>query len=180
MVSFDEKTNYRKLTLIRPLIKFKKNDLIYITNNIFTSYIEDPSNNDDKFARVRIRKLITTLQSEGLDKNKFLLTIKNLKSSNETIKYYVNKNLKDNTSFNKVKKSVILKKEFFNQPREIVFRSFSEIIKLIGKKFYNVRGKKLDYILDKIKTTNKTVLKQTLGNCLVKKVNSTVIVSKEL
>ena len=32
-------------------------------------------------------------EAEGLDKNKFILTIKNLKFANETIKFYTKKNL---------------------------------------------------------------------------------------
>ena len=42
---------------------------------------------------------------------------------------------------------MILSEEFFNHPYEIVFRALSESIKLIGKKYYPVRGKKLDRIL---------------------------------
>ena len=38
-------------------------------------------------------------------------------------------------------------KNFFNQPYEVVFRSLSESIKLIGKRYYPVRGKKLDRII---------------------------------
>ena len=46
--------------------------------------IEDPSNTDDKFKRVRVRNFLKELQEEGLDRNKFLLTIKNLKFANQT------------------------------------------------------------------------------------------------
>ena len=136
LVSFDQKTYYKEINLIRPLIDFKKEDLIYITNKIFNTYIDDPSNEDDKFTRVRVRKLIKYLWSEGLDKEKFFLTIKNLKFSNDTIKYYTEKNLEKNSSFLKSKNSIILKKEFFNQPYEITFRSLMEVIKMIGNKYW--------------------------------------------
>mgnify|MGYP001397767310 FL=1 len=86
LISFSEKTLGDKVNIVRPLISFEKKHLNYVTTNVFKSYIEDPSNEDNKFKRVRIRKLINHLQKEGLDKNKLLLTIKNLKDSNETIK----------------------------------------------------------------------------------------------
>jgi tRNA(Ile)-lysidine synthase len=70
-----------------------------------------------------------------------------------------------------------LNKNFFQQPYEIIFRAFSESIKLIGKRYYSVRGKKLDRIIDNIK--NDKFLKVTLGGCIIKKVNQTVIISKE-
>ena len=114
---------------------------------------------------------------EGLDRNKFFLTIKNLKFANETIKFYNKKNLEENTFFSKDKKIVLLKKEFFYQSQEVVFRSFSEIIKFIGKKYYPTRGKKIDKIIQLIKSNS--LIKITLGGCIIKKVNETVIISKE-
>ena len=177
LVSLSQKTKNDQVNLIRPLLKFDKEDLIYISNYIFGSYVEDPSNKDDKFKRVKIRKFLKQLEDEGLDRNKFLLTIKNLKFANETIKFYTKKNLKDNTSFLEKTNSVVLKSDFFYHSSEVVFRSFTEVVKLIGKKYYPTRGKKIDKIIQLINT--KGSLKVTLGRCLIKKVNQTVIVSKE-
>tara|TARA_B100000787_G_C16166607_1_gene284217 strand:+ start:137 stop:1165 length:1029 start_codon:yes stop_codon:yes gene_type:complete len=177
LVSLSKKTQNDQVNLIRPLLNFNKSDLIYISNYVFGSYIKDPSNEDDKFKRVKIRKFLKQLETEGLDRNKFLLTIKNLKFSNETIKFYTKKNLEVNTSFLEKANSVILKENFFYHSSEVVFRSFTEIIKLIGKKYYPTRGKKIDNVIQSINT--KTSLKVTLGGCLIKKVNQTVIVSKE-
>ena len=72
---------------------------------------------------------------------------------------------------------IFLNKDFFNQPGEVVFRSLTEIIKIIGKKYYPVRGKKIDKIVELVK--NNRPFKTTLGNCIIKKVNDTIIVSKE-
>jgi tRNA(Ile)-lysidine synthase len=177
LVSLSKKTQNDQVNLIRPLLNFNKSDLIYISNYVFGSFIKDPSNEDDKFKRVKIRKFLKQLETEGLDRNKFLLTIKNLKFSNETIKFYTKKNLEVNTSFLEKANSVILKENFFYHSSEVVFRSFTEIIKLIGKKYYPTRGKKIDNVIQSINT--KTSLKVTLGGCLIKKVNQTVIVSKE-
>ena len=177
LVSLDQKTQYEKINLIRPLINFDKKDLIYISNRIFGSYVEDPSNKDDKFKRVKIRNFLKKLEMEGLDRNKFFLTIKNLKFANETIKFYNKKNLEENTFFSKDKKVVLLKKEFFYQSQEVVFRSFTEIIKFVGKKYYPTRGKKIDKIIQLIKSNS--LIKITLGGCIVKKVNETVVISKE-
>ena len=58
-----------------------------------------------------------------------------------------------------------------------MFRSFAEVIKIIGKKYYPVRGKKIDKIIDLIKS--KSSFKLTLGGCIIKKVNGTVLFSKE-
>jgi tRNA(Ile)-lysidine synthase len=177
LVSLDQKIQNKKVNLIRPLLNFDKKDLIYVSKYIFGSFVEDPSNEDDKFKRVKIRNFLKQLETEGLDRNKFLLTIKNLKFSNETIKFYTKKNLIKNISFLEKKKSIVLKENFFNHSSEVVFRSFTEVIKLVGKKYYPVRGKKIDKIISAINA--KAKLKVTLGGCIVKKVNQTVIVTKE-
>ena len=177
LVSLDQKTQVTKVNLLRPLLNFDKKDLIYISKYIFGSFVEDQSNKDDKFKRVKIRNFLKQLETEGLDRNKFLLTVKNLKFANESIDFYTKKNLTKNISFLKKKKSIVLKEDFFNHSREVIFRSFTEVIKIVGKKYYPARGKKIDKILSEI--NNKASFKVTLGGCIIKKVNQTIILSKE-
>ena len=177
LVSLGKETQRDGINLIRPLINFNKKDLIYLSNFIFGSYVVDPSNEDDKFKRVKIRNFLRQLGLEGLDRNKFYLTIKNLKLANENIKFYVKKNLEKNVTILQKKENVILREDFFSQSEEVVFRSFVDVIKFVGKKYYPVRGKKIDRIFDLIDT--KTTFKVTLGGCVIKKVNGTIILSKE-
>ena len=177
LISLDSKTKNEDVNLLRPLINIDKKDLVYISNYVFGSYVEDPSNKNDQFKRIKIRNFLNQLSLEGLDRKKFLLTIRNLKIANENIKFYTKKNLKENLTIFQKKNVAILKGGFFLQSEEVVFRSFSEVIKIIGKKYYTVRGKKIDKIIDLIKS--KSTLKVTLGRCLIKKVNGTVLISKE-
>ncbi len=82
-----------------------------------------------------------------------------------------------NTFFHKKRDELILNENFFNQPHEIVLRSLSELIKKIGKMQNLVRGKKIKAILIKYKENK--LNKETLGGCIIKKVNQTVIMQKE-
>ena len=177
LVSLEKKTTINGINLIRPLLNFDKKDLEMVSNNTFGFFIKDPSNQDVKYKRIEIRKLIKEFKNSGLDKTKLLLTLKNLKSSNKSLLFYVEKNKKFNSVFHKEKKELILNENFFNHPYEIVFRSISDSIQLIGNKYNAVRGKKIDYILDKIR--HKSLKKETLGGCVIKKVNQTVIITKE-
>ncbi len=178
LVSLDRKTQNDNINIIRPLLNISKKDLTFISSFIFGFYVEDPTNNDDKFKRIKIRNFLKQLENQGLDRDKFLLTIKNLKLANNTIGFYLKKNLKENVVFSQKEKTIILKKNFFNHSQEVIFRSFTEIVKLVGKKYYPTRGKKIENILKLI--VAKTRFKVTLGGCIIKKVNETVIVSKEL
>ena len=95
--------------------------------------------------------------------------MKNLKYSNNTIDFYVEENLKKNAMILDKNNKYILNKFFFQQPYEVTFRSLSELIKLIGKKYYPVRGRKLDKILRNIEKN--ILFKTTLGGCIIEKVN---------
>ena len=82
--------------------------------------MNDPSNENDKFKRVKVRNFINQLSSEGLDKNKLFLTVRNLKLANENIKYYVKENLEKNLTILPFKDNVILKKIFFTLRRSCI------------------------------------------------------------
>ena len=87
------------------------------------------------------------------------------------------KNIEENVTILQKKQKAVLKENFFSQSEEVIFRSFGEIIKIIGKKYYIVRGKKIDKIINLVES--KSSFKVTLGGCLIKKINGTVILSKE-
>ena len=175
IVSLDKTTLINNANILRPLINVEKKDLIYISKKVFNKYVEDPSNEDEIFTRVRVRNLIKNLESEGLDKSKFKLSISNLKSVDQSIQFFCEKNLKENSIISQNK--VVLKEEFFNFPQEVLFRSFSKILQLVGKKYFPPRGKKITNILENLHS--KITFKSTLGNCVIKKIKKTVIVYKE-
>ena len=179
MVSMDRvaKNDIDNITIIRPLIDIKKSELKKISKLVFNFFIEDPSNNDENFKRIRIRNLINTLEFEGLDKNKLKLTIKNLKDSNNVINFYTKNNIDKNSFFFKEKNTFFLNKFFFENPREIIFRSFGDVIKKTSKKYYLPRGKSISSIISSIQS--KKFKKTTLGGCIIQKIGETVVVFPE-
>ena len=177
LISLDQKIKIEDKYLFRPLLNQEKKDLIYVSKQVFNFFLEDPTNYEDKYLRTRIRKLIKDLEINGLDKRKFKKTINNLKSSNDVVNYYVNQNLIVNSSSVDKSKKLILNENFFMQPSEVVFRSFSQSLKIVSNKYYPARGKKIDIIIRDIKKNQS--LKKTLGGCIIEKFNQTVIISKE-
>jgi len=177
LVSLGRKKSNGDINFLRPLIDEKKDNLEYISNKVFNFYVRDPSNENEKFMRIRIRKFINELHKLGLEKNKMIKTINNLKKSDDVVSFYVNENLKKNTFFSKRKNHLIISSDFFKQPYEVIFRSISDSLRFVGNKYYPSRGKKLDLIVNKIR--KKQLIKETLAGCIIKKVNGTVIISKE-
>ena len=177
LISLDKKNTIGNKHLLRPLLNEKKEDLIFISKTVFNFYVKDPTNKDEKYKRIMIRELIKKLQNNGLDKKKFLKTINNLKFSNKVVEYYVVENLKKNSFFSNKKNRLILNNTFFIQPYEVIFRSLSESIRMVGKKYYLARGKKVENIINNLKRS--ASYKSSLGGCIIEKVNESVIISKE-
>ncbi len=177
LVSLENKTTINEINLIRPLLSFEKKDLEFISKHVFNFFVEDQSNDNSHFQRVKIRKIISSFKMSGLEKDKLFLTLKNLKSSNKAIIFYTEQNKKENSYLDKKSGRLFLNKIFFNQPYEVVFRSFSDSLKKIGGRYFSARGKKIDNILQII--AKDALKKETLAGCIIKKVNQTVIISKE-
>ena len=112
-----------------------------------------------------------------MDKKKLKLTINNLKDSDKSIKFYVNRNLENNSVFLKKDNIYILSYGFFDQSHEIIFRSLTTVIQKIGKNYYPVRGKSVNNLIEGIKA--KSFSKVTLGRCFIDRTNETILISKE-
>ena len=81
----NEKSDYQKIKLIRPLMKYSKEDLVFISKKVFNTFVEDPSNENENFKRVKIRNLIKSFKSEGLNVEKFNLTISIIEEKNRIL-----------------------------------------------------------------------------------------------
>ena len=179
LVSFNSSDNRysEKLSILRPLINVKKSDLDYTSKKVFNFAINDPSNHNESFKRVRIRKLIKKLDEEGLDTDKILLTINNLSESNIAINHFVELNLSNNTITMNNGKKFLINEPFFLNPNEIIFRSLSKILTYVGRKYYPPRGRSLSHLIASLKASD--FQKTTLSSCIIEKVNNLVIIYKE-
>ena len=179
LISLSKNAKYKNenLNILRPLLDLEKNDLLNISKKVFNFFIKDPSNINKDYKRTRIRNLLHLLEKEGLDKKKIKLTINNLKDSDKSIKFYVNRNLENNSVFLKKSNIYILSYSFFNQSHEIIFRSLSTVIQKIGNNYYPVRGKSINELIERINT--KSFSKVTLGGCFIDRTNDTILISKE-
>ena len=179
LVSFDKNvSNLNGINIIRPFLSISKKELNIINKKTFGFFIEDPTNNNDKFLRTRIRKLIKNLNKDGLNFNKFYLTLKNLSKSDQVIEYFVEKNVLENSKYFDKDKKIILNQSFFNNPEEITLRSFTQVLQKISKKKNFPRGKKVIGLLDSLNFSNKKV-KLTLSGCIIEKISDSVIIYQE-
>ena len=177
--SMSERFDYSKnLKIIRPFLTSKKENLKFVTLKYYKNYIHDPSNEDEKYLRVRIRKHRKKFEKEGLDDSKIIKTVNNLLSADKALSYYKNKALYKHVSFLSKNKCQINSKIFSEEAGEIIFKSFCDILSLISGSYYPPRSKKILNLINRIKKPNFN--KSTLGGCVVEKKENFILISKEL
>ena len=165
------KTNTKinsKVSLFRPLIDIKKEYLIKISKHTFGKYFKDPSNQNKKFLRTKVRSLKKPLESRGIKYEKIFKSIQNLSSSKETLDRYLNKIYKD--LIKKKNREILINFEKFNRLSiDAKMALVNESIKRLKRNYYDLRSRK---IINLIKNLNRKDFKSlTLGGCIFFKKN---------
>jgi len=164
------------IILARPLLEFKKKTLIKISNTIFNKYFKDPTNNNSKYLRTRIRKLKQILEKSGVNYDQIFKSIKNLASSRDTLELYFRKAY-DETVINKNNRILIVLKKFNNLNQEMKMKVLSESIKKFTKSYYSIRSRKIMNLIEQLEIENNTQL--TLAGCFIIKEKNRIIIKKQ-
>ena len=163
--------------LVRPLLDFKKIELIKISKIIFGKYYKDPSNKNTKYLRTRIRNLKDILETSGINYDQVIKSIKNLASSKDTLEQYFNQIYKN--IINKKKSEIMIDLKIFNKiNQEMKMRVFKKAIKDLTKAYYVARSKKIFNLIDQIKV--KKNAKLTLGGCIISREKNHINLKKEI
>ena len=162
--------------LVRPLLDFKKIQLIKISKVIFGKFYKDPTNKNKKYLRTRIRNLKKSLEKSGISYDQVFQSIKNLASSRDTLDLYFNRIYKN--LINKKKNKILINLKSLNSlNQEMKMRVFKKSIKDFTNAYYSPRSKKIFNLINQIKT--KKNAKLTLGGCIILREKNHIILKKE-
>ena len=164
------------ISLVRPLLEFKKSDLIYVAKKTFNKIFKDPSNKNRKYLRTRMRHLKKELEKSGIHHEQIIKSINNLASTKDTLNSYLKRVIKL-CVIKKKKETLINLKELLFEPSEIKLKVLSHAIKVFSKSYYPPRSKKVLNLLKQINLTKST--KFTLGGCLLKRSGDYLYIKKE-
>ncbi len=166
----------KKISLFRPLLDFKKKDLVYIAKKTFDKIIIDPTNKDKKYLRTKIRRLKSELEKSGIKHEQIIRSINNIASTKDTLNSYLEK-VKQTCVETKKKQTVINLKNLFLESDEIKLKVLGNEIKTFSKSYYPPRSKKVMNLINEIEFKKRN--KFTLGGCLLKKAGNFLIITKE-
>ena len=164
------------LFLVRPLLEYKKLQLVKISKTIFGKFYIDPSNENTKYLRTRIRNLKRTLEISGIKYDRIFQSIKNLASSRDTLDAYFKATYKDLVTKKKNEISIKIK-SFSSINNEMKMRVFKRSIKDVTKSYYTPRSKKVIRLIHEIE--GKKYANQTLGGCIILRDKERIIFKKD-
>lgn len=168
-------TEFNGIKIIRPLLNFSKEELQDFLKSKNIEWVEDPSNHNEDFARVRARNF---LKKHPEWTPKLVSLSKNLSRARDAIEYMVNKYIADIVTFGL--ENVVIELRDFNQlPQEIRFRMISKILQFISKKDKPARGERIENLLSKLEL-GKEFKASTLSGCLIRRKKDTFVITEEL
>ena len=151
------------LNLYRPLLDVRKKFLIKFSKIIFSMYIKDPSNKNQKYLRTKIRNLKAPLEKSGIKYEQIFKSIQNLSMSKTTLEEYLSK-IKNELIKKDNKKISINFKKYVKLNNDVKIALINESIKNLKRNYYDLRSKK---VLNLVKNLNKKSFKKaTLGGCI--------------
>jgi tRNA(Ile)-lysidine synthase len=168
-------TEFNNIKIIRPLLNFTKAELQDFLKKQNIEWTEDPSNLNDNFTRVKIRKILSQHPEWN---NKFAYTSNNLSRVRECIEYMLNQSIDDFVTLFPQGYASIKTKGFNLLPQEIRFRLIERVLQTISIDKKPPRGERIERLLKKIENLN-TLTTSTLAGCLITLKKDILIITRE-
>ena len=178
LVGISQYKKINNLVIFRPLLQIKREELRTYLIDKKISWIDDPSNFDERFQRVKVRKLMPHLADLGLTISKingFAEHMKRVKVAldSEVINFAIS-----NVEQKFWGDLEIRQDAFIELPNEFQLRLLSLSLRWISGNFYRPRFKSLKILLDLI-IKHQSIAGFTLMGCLVKCRRRKIVFTRE-
>ncbi len=131
------------VTLVRPLLDVPKNRLTATLAKKNLEWIEDPSNQNETFDRVKTRKLLADPPLAGLQSERLAATAQRLRRSRDALEFYQRRWLAEAVDFFEAGYALLDKSKFADVPEDIYLRALNSLIQFSGGGGYAPRFEKL-------------------------------------
>lgn len=151
------------IILCRPFLSFEKEELVRYCDENNILYSEDPSNENEGFARARLRKSMDVLAEEGLTKKRLAVTASRLSNAREALNNIAEKTFENAVLKNETNRIVLKVKELKEMGFEVLLRVVLKSVSVIGQGGeYGPRMEKVEALCHDILKQN-PFRKRTLG-----------------
>ena len=161
---------------VRPMLSIRRAALREYLASIGAEYFDDPSNEDETFDRIKVRRALGTLGALGIDVPKISETTERLRSAKQVV-YTATRDL--SLACTKVLPSGELHidlERFQSGQRTLQLRILSEAVRFVSGSYYAPRAYAVENILDSLETPT---LGSTLHGCVLRISGKRLMVRRE-
>jgi tRNA(Ile)-lysidine synthase len=152
------------VTLVRPLLGFTRAELRAWLTRRGETWLEDPMNDDEKFARTRVRKLLPLLAEAGIPSDRIVAAAGHLGRARHALEEKTREFLQQHATFGGGV-ALLDGTALGKAPREIGLRALSDALRSIGKSSYRPRFERLERLFEAV--VSEDFRAGTLAGCLV-------------
>ncbi|MCY4152651.1 MAG: tRNA lysidine(34) synthetase TilS [Aestuariivita sp.] len=166
--------NIEGVRVLRPFLSLGREQLQAYLTNRGVNWISDPSNDNRRFERVKVREALRHLEPLGLTTPVLTEVAGNLQSAKEALNWHARKEAQDMVTLDKGD-VVIERKKFCALPKETARRILACILRWIGGSDYTPRRDSITQVLEAIDAKYAS----TLNGCAVQHDDTQVRVFRE-
>jgi tRNA(Ile)-lysidine synthase len=174
------RNDFHDLKIARPLLGFAHDRLTATLTQLGQSWIEDPSNENDRFARVQVRRALSAFAEIGLTNTRIASAAAHLRRAREAIDEGVAALIANGLELSPWGYGLAKIERFAAAPREVALRALSRLIEAIGGGDFPPRFDQIEQALDWLLTPHAKLKGRTLGGCrLARRVAAPVLIARE-
>lgn len=163
--------------LHRPFLNVPKARLIATLEALGEEWLEDPSNDDTRFERVRSRRAMEQLADIGISAQALVRTARRMRRARDSLDQMATRFLGENATLEGAGYCRITMAALHEAPDEIVLRVLARAIEGVGGSRLPLRMSKLENLLEGIQQHGKTAV--TLGGCRIVEQDDALLVLRE-
>lgn len=170
---------FRDLKIARPLLGMTHVRLMGRLGQLGESWISDPSNTNDRFARVQIRNAMKHLHDAGLTNERIAAAAAHLARARQAIETATAALLATAVDVTQWGYAMVDAERLAAAPREVALRALARVLEGVGGAVYPPRFEQTEAALDWL-IANAKPSGRTLGGCrLARRDRRTVLVTRE-
>lgn len=166
------------LHILRPLLPLSKNQIVSSLEVRGQKWVDDPSNEDEAYKRVRLRKLLKALSDEGLSLDGLAETAQRMRRTREALEEWVSSFWSTRVTQHPAGPLAICFDAWQKLPLEMRLRLLSKALSAAAGTQYPPRLSKLEALEAALHGQGQ--VKKTLSDCVVSKTDRHVLIWKEV
>ncbi len=152
--------------VLRPLLGMSRCALRRTLQASGQAWIEDPSNEDERFTRVRVRRLLEAFAAEGLTAGRLAATAQRMGRARSALEQASQTLMSDTVTWHRAGFAWIGVDELLRAPEDVGLRALSHVIQGVGGLAYPPRHDRLVRLAESLRQSRLDRVR-TLGHCRI-------------